>query len=608
MTWAFRLCLTSLVVATGSAASLAQLVFIPDTAMRTWLNGEIPGVVDADGYLDTAEPALASVSHAHLEVTWGPSDLTGLQYLAGLDGLELHYGAGSEGQAQVIPAWPPNILFLDLGGYSSEELPSFPTGLAELNLNSCPLIAQLPPLPEGLVTLGLGHLPMLSSLTLPTTLSHLNCAYELPLLLALPALPASMTSMSLHGLSSLSSLPALPYGFASLEMSATPMLTALPELPETLQALRLGAGVDVPLAALPGALTELQLVDVPIPVLPELPPTLETLYLSDIAELQSVPPLPPGLSEIYLFGLPLLTCLPQVPDTVQLNIWFSGLTCLPNHPIVPDMDAWGYVPYADYWGSNALPLCTVLNSVCPNNNGAMTGHVYHDLDGDGIRDPGEGGWGLATLLIEPGGVLAGVDTSGYFEIGMPDGAYAMSAQANSTYVTGVSPALHAADLANFEADSLNDFGIQAMPGVTDLELDLTLSMAFVPGATRYAVLTCQNTGTETISAHAALTVGDGVTIIYMDPLPTSSSDNTAEWTLGAMPPGSIRVVQAHLLTDISAQIGMPIQVTAELLPTVDDVTPLNNTAAIVDTVLSHCLVLMTPTTNGSSHRSSHPAK
>ncbi len=563
----------------------AQLVFIPDTNLWSWFNDLSPGLVDPTGHMDTLLAQSFNESFAELVVTWGPSDLTGLQYLTSLDGFDVDYMPGTQGQSHVIPAWPPNLWYLSIGGYNGDQLLPFPSGVDELHISGCSMLEQLPPLPTGVFTLSVLGMPMLGSLPpWPTTLTHLSVGAGIPQIATLPDLPSGMASMSVHDLSSLTAIPALPEGFLSLEMSSLPMLAALPDLPSSLQVLRMSTGMNVPLDTLPGGLVELQLAYQPFAGLPTIPATLEILDLIDLAQLQSLPALPSGLSDIRLQGLPQLTCLPQLPDTSWLSIWATGLTCVPNHPMMPFGCA--YVSYADHWGANHLPLCTILNSTCPNNNGVITGRAYHDMDGDGAPGPGEGGWGAATVLIEPGGVLAGVDSAGYFQVAVPEGLYTLSAQANSPHAIGINPANHTADALAGNVDSLNHFGIALTPGIVDLELDMTVSWAFVPGSARSAVLTCRNTGSTEVLGSASFMVGDGAVITSTSPVPTSVNDSAAYWSLGPIPAGAVRTIHVGLLTDTTALPGMPIELVSELLPSLGDATPINNAVTLVDTVLA----------------------
>lgn len=81
-------------------------VFIPDTIMRSWLNAEIPGIVDVNGIMDTAHadiPTVNVVDWRHGQGMPGMSididvDLTGIQFLSSLEDLTLRgYAAQSYG-------------------------------------------------------------------------------------------------------------------------------------------------------------------------------------------------------------------------------------------------------------------------------------------------------------------------------------------------------------------------------------------------------------------------------------------------------------------------------------------------------------------------------
>lgn len=84
-------------------------VFVPDTLMRTWLNQSIPGIVDANGIMDTLHAGIASCDSVVWTLTQSLPDtlnvdLTGLSQLNALRYLSLNLDNS--------PAWNNTTLYL----------------------------------------------------------------------------------------------------------------------------------------------------------------------------------------------------------------------------------------------------------------------------------------------------------------------------------------------------------------------------------------------------------------------------------------------------------------------------------------------------------------
>lgn len=186
----------------------AQLVFIPDTQLRTWFNDVVPGSVDDGGFLDTSLPALVTLDSVEIDINWYPSDMTGIEYLIGLDYLKMMFPYG-QGTAS-IPAFPPAVEQLWIETFGGTSLPAFPPNLLRLHLNALDSITQLPALPNGLdevLLIGMGSLT------------------------EVPALPASLNFAQLEVLPQLTTPIVLPAGLDEVRLGEMPvaMFPAMPD-------------------------------------------------------------------------------------------------------------------------------------------------------------------------------------------------------------------------------------------------------------------------------------------------------------------------------------------------------------------------------------------
>ena len=112
----------------------AQLVFVPDTNLRAYLDSVMPGVVDANGYIDSNGPQALGATQLAIGANWSPMDLTGIEAFANL--IWLHIGNAD------------NTFAVDVVSFGN-----LPPGLLQLGLTDDISLAALPPLPATLETL-----------------------------------------------------------------------------------------------------------------------------------------------------------------------------------------------------------------------------------------------------------------------------------------------------------------------------------------------------------------------------------------------------------------------------------------------------------------------
>ena len=569
---AYSLLLASLLALCSHFSSQAQLVFIPDVQMRAWLNTVIPDVVDPAGYMDTAHPSIPYVTYYTMYVDWDPADLTGLEYLTGIDTLTISFGSPPY-TSVTLNALPPNLRQLRMLHYPGATLPPLPSTLANFQLydaNNLTSISNWPP------ELKYASLEASSSLTtiapFPGTMNVVHL-YALTSLTDISSvLPDTITgTLNLESLFQLSQLPPFPY----FEESDTLLLTnlwlidSLPSLPDHIGLLRVRSLQQLTsLPPLPADLQHLQLQILPqlVPV-PEFPSDLRYIELLSLPLVQEIPSLPDSLMGLAIGQLPLLECLPTIPSMLQVMIAFdSGVDCAPNIP--PSVN------------TTNLPLCGFYNAgICPFYSPSISGHVFHDLNTNGTRDPGEVGFGQATVQFAPGNTITGVMNSGFYAQALDSGTYAITPNVSNPYVLSISPTSHSASLVNInDVDSLNDFAVQLQPNVQDLTTDLAFLSHARPGFNNMVHLSYRNEGTITMSGTVVFHFDDDQSWNSSTPAPDMISGNTATWNFTDLELGEQRQIFISLHTDASVILGTAIDHDAVAEPVNTDQTPADNVA------------------------------
>ncbi|MEO8067261.1 MAG: T9SS type A sorting domain-containing protein [Flavobacteriales bacterium] len=497
-----------------------------------------------------------------------------------------------------LPALPNSITQIACSDNGLTGLPALPLSLEVLLCANNPLLTTMPALPGNLYNLSCDNNGLTAMPALPASLTQLSCNNNA--LTALPTLPASLIQLHCDA-NDLTTLPALPPQLKFLYCSQN-QLTTLPALPASLRYLVCYNNVLAGLPTLPSALNRLECENNPIGVLPTLPDSLTWLYASN-NNLTSLPALPDTLSTLYCFNnqltsLPqlgsrltllncdqnLLTALPDLPSSLQnllcstnpiycipvlpnsviaIQCMNTNVTCLPNIPTSYSAVS-SQLPFV-------LTVCNVL-SPCPFGGEAITGTVFNDANGNGVKDVGEAAFTNAVIEAQPGSYLTAPDAAGNYVLPIDTGSYAMDGQA-VLYHTITTPPVNIT-LAALQIDSLNDIGYQAIPGIHDLVVDIA-TMPARPGFDNNVYITVENIGTESTVALLDLTFDINQTWVGSGIAPDTQIGNGAAWT-PTIAAGSTWGIAVTLHTDAAVVIGTPLTHLFVATPSVQDTTPADN--------------------------------
>lgn len=224
----------SLFLALFIPGAKAQYVTIPDVFMVGWLTNNYPTAMNGN-QLDTTNSFI--MNETNISGIFGATNLDGIQYFSSALTLQM-----SNSGIDTIPAFPPNLLFIDLSdNFYLNELPSLPANLIQLNCsnNALSILPDLPP-----------------------TLQLLNCSYNWSLS-SLPILPATLTELACNNLPNLQGLPELPVGLVSLNCSGNTGQYCLPVLPIFLNLLYISGSAIICSPNYPISLTQTDFSNLP---------------------------------------------------------------------------------------------------------------------------------------------------------------------------------------------------------------------------------------------------------------------------------------------------------------------------------------------------------
>lgn len=546
---------------TGNAQTWVQ---VPDVEFQEFLSNNFPNAVTTTGgnfYIDQDHQDVTGTAYLNIS---GRSmvNLIGINAFVNLDSLKCVY----------------NLNLTSLG--------ELPTGLQRLACSSNDL-TSLPDLPAGLLFLDCSNNDLTTIPDLPVGLEILSCSSNH--LIALPDLPAGLQRLNCN-VNQLTAIPDLPVSLQRLECSHN-QLTALPDLHVGLQYLNCNNNQFTSLTDLPVGLAYLSCNYNQLTSLPALPSGLEVLYCYDNL-LTTIPDLPVGMIDL-LCGYNQITTLPEFPEGFEyLDCYSNQISCFPFFPSSVTGLALGDNPFTclpNYVAGMssatlAYPLCFENDAVnnpnaCPSTYGII-GSVFQDVNDDCVNSGVNDLRNVPILLLDNASnpISSTLSlTNGFYQFVLDPGGYKVQVD-NSNLTLGLQSICppsneYSVNLTNAAANSTgNDFGIQCTGFDLGIQSVFTNGWVF-PGKTHVATVEAGDLSTyfgldcaEGISGEIAITVSGPGDVIDFQGLPSSSSGNSAVYSVGNFG-GFLSDFKVLIKTDTTAQTGDQYCITVTIFTT-----------------------------------------
>jgi uncharacterized repeat protein (TIGR01451 family) len=247
-----------------------------------------------------------------------------------------------------------------------------------------------------------------------------------------------------------------------------------------------------------------------------------------------------------------------------------------------------YNLYVNDWTNGRVRM--IANAMAPPTvtpTGLITGVVFYDDNGNGIRDAGEAMADSITASAVKGATrLTTTTKNGIFKLQADTGVYTIAIDSLPYYtVNPVNRQLHLITDPMYDSVS---FALQPVAGKQDLQVALLSLSATRPGFPLQFRLFYRNVGTTPVSNATLTYTGSNKTYITSvvpayDSLSTDST--TAFWRLGTLAAhqaGSIEI-HANTYAPPTTNIGDYLHFSAAINPVAGDGNPIDNTAAITRT-------------------------
>jgi hypothetical protein len=534
-------------------------------------------VLDHDSLssISSFPPSLTYLRINYAQITSLPNLPAGLEYMD-----------VSQLPITTFPVLPSTLktLIATFGYYgpgSLNTVPALPAGLEHFDITDQYSVTSLPALPSSLKYLGLTGVHISPFPALPANLDTLFIeqvfAYN-----TLPPLNANLKFLDCWG-TQISTFPTLPAGLKSFFFGLTPV-TVFPTLPAGLEELGCDNIPWTSLPAMPAGLTLLSVYNTPLTSLPPMPSTLRYLECGG-NQLTSLPNLPDTMYYLSCYRNPQLMCLPHIRYVHQLDIYQTGISCLPGG--------------LSYWSGpshSAYPVCDFVN---PNNCGAfwnIGGRVYFDGNNNCTYDTTDGtSPGVKVQLYDNGSLVQQMYSMGL-------GTYAFNVDGNFTTYTlqvdtsGIPLSLScpslgydSAVLSSIDTVAANiNFGLVCNGHPFDVGVtSIVRSRGLFPGTTVGIMLHAGDMA-QVYGARCALGISGQVQVTFSGPVtfagadslaltPNSVSGNTVSWTVADF--GTVdyaRDFNFKLNVDTTAGLDSLVCITVSVTPVIGDNNPGNN--------------------------------
>jgi uncharacterized repeat protein (TIGR01451 family) len=619
----------------------AQWVQVPDSSFRNAISALVPAAINGT-MLDTTNVQITGMDSLNV-ANLGIHDLSGIQYFDSLRVLICKLNSLQSlpplpstlevlnaffNQLTTLPVLPSTLITIDVSNNNLVSLNALPSSLVTLNCSGN-LLTSLPTFPQNLETLNADQNQLSSLPSLPQSVHFLYVNRNQ--LSTLPSLPVSLYKCEVS-YNHLTSLPSIPSTVWWLHCDYN-QLTVLPALQSGLQYLQCDSNFLSYLPVLPSSLIYLycsynqltwlpamgqmmsilncshnQISSMPsfgtgynmqtlicgynlLTVLPVFTNTagFTTLYC-EANQLTSLPPLA-GLvrvncSQNHLTSLPALPwnltylvdsannipCLPLLPDSLRY-LWASntGVTCLPNIPL-------------NLVSTDVPTVVCGPGSAC-NPYPVISGSAYRDDNLNYLQDGTEIGNQNFKILIQPGNyILSADDTGNYFHSVDTGLAYTISVIPTRYYYSV--PAQQTTPVMTWGmTDPLNDFAMQRVGIVHDLEAIITSRNSATRGFSVMYTLTVKNNGTVTDTATLKMFPDLLQNYVSANPAPAQVQTDSIIWNNIILVPGQTynADVVMHISNSVPLGTLLNCRITTESFS--QDTTPPDNKDSLQQVVV-----------------------
>lgn len=221
------------------------------------------------------------------------------------------------------------------------------------------------------------------------------------------------------------------------------------------------------------------------------------------------------------------------------------------------------------------------------NPDTLAGRVYYDLNLNNMFDVGDFPASQVVVHMGPGNSYTLTSSSGKYDVQTAAGQFTLSLPNPPLYTTMNPSSYSVTTSGNGIYYGGNDFILQPIPNMNDLEITVNSVTPPIPGNTYPIVINYSNVGTTVQNnVDIVLTLDPTVQFVSSVPAPASSAGNTITWSVSSMAIFATGIISVSTEVDTLAQLGNTVTCSAIINSSLVDVTTVNNADSFTDIVVS----------------------
>lgn len=219
----------------------------------------------------------------------------------------------------------------------------------------------------------------------------------------------------------------------------------------------------------------------------------------------------------------------------------------------------------------------------------IAGTVYYDLNTNNVMDGSDFAASGVLVHIGTGNAFASTFVNGKYLFETVPGAYNVDIP-NPPLYTIPSPSSYTVTFASpNQFSGGNDFALQPVSNINDLEVNLNRTFAPIPGQIYPIVVSYNNAGTTNqTNVDVTLILDPALHFVSSVPTPSNINNNVITWSFASLNMFTGGIINVDALTDTTATLGDTIYCAATIDPTAGDNTPSNNADYFTDIVRTSC--------------------
>ena len=222
------------------------------------------------------------------------------------------------------------------------------------------------------------------------------------------------------------------------------------------------------------------------------------------------------------------------------------------------------------------PLLKIFIAKLLNRFNTIAGTLFIDANGNGVKDAGEKPFKNGLVEVTPGPYYAASDSSGTYNVYLPNGAFQVSASASSIHYT-FTPQNLSISFTGAGQTITKDFALAPIPNRNDVKVTLTnLSQARAGFPLKYR-LTFRNEGTTVLTDSLSLKFqAANLNLVGASVNPAAGQNNFRRWYYQNLQPNETRNIDLEFTVAASTPINSNVLATTRINPVATDFFTLNN--------------------------------